>query len=343
MKNEIEFMPSVSIIIPVHNRVDVLPETLNSVISQTFTDWECIVVDDHSTDHSLAVAESYASKDMRFQAISLPDPKQYANAARNYGLSLAKGQFINFLDSDDLFLPDKIQLELNEFANNPELDIVTCQHALIEENGLHYLRFASEQFWLDVVWSPPRKDDRYGGLWQTNSSLWRRSSIQTIGCWDEQLRILQDVELNIRAISFGLKIKRIEQVLVYVNAIGRNRISASTLENYEHQQKSILIAWDMIKRKKLDTDIRRKMIALRLLLIARQFFSNGQVVKGIYLWLSGCYFTKQGGFYTIQGIIQLICMHYYHLQPIAKFLRRFFLAHLKELPDGISSCENILY
>ncbi len=66
-------MPKASIVIPVHNRANLLPATLDSVKAQTFTDWECIIVDDHSTDGSAGVAEAYARNDRRFVVIKLPD------------------------------------------------------------------------------------------------------------------------------------------------------------------------------------------------------------------------------------------------------------------------------
>ena len=93
----------VSIIIPVFNREVLLPETLDSILSQTFTKWECIIVDDGSTDSSLVVAMVYASKDSRIKVFSRPwYKKKGANTCRNYGFELSKGEFIQWFDSDDI-------------------------------------------------------------------------------------------------------------------------------------------------------------------------------------------------------------------------------------------------
>src|SRR5690606_24976907 len=128
--------------------------TLDSVLAQTFQDWECIIVDDHSTDNSLAVANAYAAEDSRFSVVSLPDGKRYANAARNCGLSQAKGRFVNFLDSDDLFLPQKLERQLQEFKRQPSLDIVACRCAIFHENPVVDARqrtFAPQAYWIETL------------------------------------------------------------------------------------------------------------------------------------------------------------------------------------------------
>ena len=96
--------PLVSIIIPTYNRAHIIHETLDSVLSQSYTNWKCIVVDDGSTDTTEEVLKSYVKKDARFQYNKRPiDRKKGANACRNYGLDLAKGAYIVFFDSDDVF------------------------------------------------------------------------------------------------------------------------------------------------------------------------------------------------------------------------------------------------
>ena len=93
----------VSIIIPVFNRETLLPDTLDSILAQTYSQWECIIVDDGSTDASLEVAHLYASKDIRFKINQRPwYKKKGANTCRNYGFKLSKGEFIQWFDSDDI-------------------------------------------------------------------------------------------------------------------------------------------------------------------------------------------------------------------------------------------------
>ena len=95
-------MPHVSVIIPCFNREGLLPETLDSISAQTFSDWEAIVVDDGSTDGSLSIARDYARRDARFRALCGDGERKGANRCRNKGLAESKGDYLIFLDSDDV-------------------------------------------------------------------------------------------------------------------------------------------------------------------------------------------------------------------------------------------------
>ena len=113
-------MPFISIIIPTYNRSYCLEESLDSVFSQTFTDYELIVVDDGSTDETQQVLAKYAS---RLSTFSIPHAGP--SAARNAGLRAARGDFIAVLDSDDLWVPGKLMQQADFFRANPEARI--CQ------------------------------------------------------------------------------------------------------------------------------------------------------------------------------------------------------------------------
>jgi glycosyltransferase involved in cell wall biosynthesis len=100
----------VSIVIPNYNRANLIGETLDSIIQQTYEDWECIIVDDRSTDGSIEIIKNYSNKDSRFLLIERPQEySKGANACRNIGKSLAHGKYIIFFDSDDIMLPNHIE------------------------------------------------------------------------------------------------------------------------------------------------------------------------------------------------------------------------------------------
>lgn len=106
--------PLVSILIPNYNKAPYLRETLDSIIVQTYTNWECIIVDDHSTDNSWEILEDYALKDSRFKIFKIPNHlPNGGNAARNYGFKMSKGEFVNWFDSDDYMKPEFIQLKMD--------------------------------------------------------------------------------------------------------------------------------------------------------------------------------------------------------------------------------------
>src|SRR5690554_6608802 len=107
-------LPLVSIIIPTFNRAHLIGETLDSVLAQTYQNWECIVVDDGSTDGTDDLMGDYLAKDGRFKYHKRPDSKpKGANACRNIGLDKAVGEYIIFFDSDDLMTRDHIQVKMD--------------------------------------------------------------------------------------------------------------------------------------------------------------------------------------------------------------------------------------
>lgn len=100
----------ISIIIPTYNRSNLLGDTLESILAQTYIHWECLVVDDGSTDYTAELIEFYQNKDARIRYYRRPNEfHRGANSCRNLGLTLAKGEFINWFDSDDLMLEDFLE------------------------------------------------------------------------------------------------------------------------------------------------------------------------------------------------------------------------------------------
>lgn len=117
--------PLVSIVIPTFNRSHVIGESLDSVLVQTYQNWECIIVDDQSTDNTGDLVAKYILKDSRFKYYSRPlDTLKGANACRNYGIEKSKGDYIMFLDSDDLLIIDCLEKRINAFSKYPKYDIL---------------------------------------------------------------------------------------------------------------------------------------------------------------------------------------------------------------------------
>lgn len=114
--------PLVSIIMPCFNHEEFVAETLDSVGAQTYSNWECIIVDDGSTDKSKEVCMNFVDNDKRYKYFY--QKNKGPAAARNFGLKLSKGDFIVFLDSDDLISNDKLERQIGVFFENPEIDIV---------------------------------------------------------------------------------------------------------------------------------------------------------------------------------------------------------------------------
>ncbi len=119
--------PLVSVIIPTYNRAYILFKAIESVLNQSFKDLELIVVDDGSTDETPYLVSKYP-------LIYVRKPRRGVAHARNVGISKARGEFIAFLDSDDIFVPDKIEKQLVFFEKNPSYKIVQTDEIWYKEN-----------------------------------------------------------------------------------------------------------------------------------------------------------------------------------------------------------------
>jgi Glycosyltransferases involved in cell wall biogenesis len=121
----------ISVIVPCYNQASFLPETLDSLLAQTYQNWECLIIDDGSTDHCSEVAEIYKIRDKRFRYFR--QDNLGVAAARNNGIKKASGDFIQFLDSDDLIAPDKFFVQLDAFSKNADAYILYGDYACFDE------------------------------------------------------------------------------------------------------------------------------------------------------------------------------------------------------------------
>jgi len=125
--------PLVSIIIPTYNRAHLLGETLDSLMMQTYSNWECIVVDDGSNDATNELMRFYCKKDSRIQYHHRPKNRpKGANACRNYGFTLGKGEFVEWFDSDDIIDPNIVSKAIEIFKLNNKLDFVFFNYQVFE-------------------------------------------------------------------------------------------------------------------------------------------------------------------------------------------------------------------
>ncbi|WP_286259766.1 glycosyltransferase family 2 protein [Pseudoalteromonas apostichopi] len=125
-------MPLVSIITPVYNAKKFIKKTIDSVVSQTFSDWEYVLVDDCSTDNSFEFIKEQYKEDKRVRVIQL-EKNGGAGVARNAGLVEAKGEVIAFLDADDLWEPDKLEKQI-KYMKDGSFPIVHTSYSFIDED-----------------------------------------------------------------------------------------------------------------------------------------------------------------------------------------------------------------
>lgn len=222
--------PLVSIIIPTFNRAHLIGETLDSVLAQTYENWECIIVDDGSTDNTAEVVNEYITKDNRFQLHYRPsDRLAGGNAARNYGFEVSKGEYINWLDSDDILFKEAIELKVTHLMTDQDSE------ALIARNNYsNYSRTAFRDSKFQIVQDLPRLLFLYGTdsiELQTTVFLWERSFLENKSLFDETMQRFQDNEFHLRMLSKLNKITIIDSVLATVRSGNGDESQISALVN----------------------------------------------------------------------------------------------------------------
>ena len=186
MKNNKTNQLIVSVIIPVYNRVEMLKEAIESVLSQSFKDFELIVVDDGSSDKGVKdTLKSYGNK-----IISIYQKHLGVSAARNNGIKHAKGKFIAFLDSDDIWLKKKLEIQIDFFDKNKDALICQTQETWLRD-GKHF--------------NPKKYHKKISGdifeaslnlcLVSPSAVMIRRKIFEEISLFDESLKACEDYDL----------------------------------------------------------------------------------------------------------------------------------------------------
>jgi glycosyltransferase involved in cell wall biosynthesis len=223
----------VSIIIPTFNRAALLGETLNSVYTQTYRHWECIVVDDGSNDESEKLFEYFRSLDSRFSFIANNRSKG-APGARNTGVEVSKGELLVFLDSDDLLDSRCLANRVKKFQDFPAADFLV----------FNTLQFTHKPGDSDILINIPKGLDdlsRFFNLdvpWLIMAPIWKKTSFLKNGYWNENILSWQDWEYHVRAILGGLIYHCFETVDNYcrrnfaLETIGSNSLSRNHLKSH---------------------------------------------------------------------------------------------------------------
>lgn len=189
----------VSIITPVYNREEFLAVMIESVLVQTYANWELILVDDGSTDKSWEIIQAYAAADTRIKVLKRPEKRlKGANAARNYGFEKSLGTFINWFDSDDKMHPEFIERKVKEFISNAEVNIVfskTIQTDFQERKVYDERLSPSKNLFKDYILR--------NVSWYLPDGMFRRTYLEGRLLFDENLLAGQDRDFYIRLLCSG--------------------------------------------------------------------------------------------------------------------------------------------
>ena len=201
-------MTLVSVIMPTYNRQEFIAESIHSILSQTLTDLELIIVDDGSTDATQEVVSRIAASDKRISYKRLEHKGR--SYARNFGLNLARGQFIAFQDSDDISMPERLEIQHELLASQPQLDITYCSTIYIDRNG--------ERLNRDYIVQPT--DNLYQAIIERNYAaiipmtiMLRATLLKQVGGFDEILDRFEDLDFCLRAAQYGQSRAIVEPLL----------------------------------------------------------------------------------------------------------------------------------
>ena len=183
-------MVKVTVVIPAYNAMQYLPQTVNSVIEQTLADWELLIINDGSTDNILEWAVTI--QDSRVKLIN--QKNQGVSVARNTGILKAKGEYIAFLDADDLWQPTKLEQQLQRFQECPEAGLVYTWTALVDSQGNFLNRILASNT-EGKVWE---KFLVTNGMGNGSVAMVRRSCFEKVGLFDPNLSSAADRDMWIR-------------------------------------------------------------------------------------------------------------------------------------------------
>ena len=215
---------SVSVIIPTYNRASLLPRAVHSVVNQQYEDLELIIIDDGSTDETPAVVSAIG--DTRIEVVRF-EQNRGIGAARHEGVSRARGEFIAFIDSDDVWLPGKLELQMRLFQTYSHLDLIFGNYLNINHvAGISELVFDKSRTKLKNLATRPLED----GVWEilsgyqhtilehsfmaTPTVMFRTEWIKRVGNFERTLSGPEDFEFWWRLAAHGARFAFVEQPLI---------------------------------------------------------------------------------------------------------------------------------
>lgn len=230
-------LPLISVVIPSFNAEATIRQALASVRSQTYANYEVIIVDDASTDNTVTIAESESSKLSNHRIIVLPE-NLGACAARNRGIQLAKGSYIAFLDADDLWLPEKLAKQSAVLEANPEFGAVHCSTTRMDETGTELPDETSE----------PKQSFNGNVFVQffeanisvilTSTVLVRKSCFEAMAAFDGSGAVVDDHDFFLR-LAARYPIWFIDEALVRYRVIPRSLSRLRAVERIEQHRATI--------------------------------------------------------------------------------------------------------
>ncbi|MEM9925687.1 MAG: glycosyltransferase family 2 protein [Cyanobacteria bacterium P01_D01_bin.50] len=200
--------PTFTVVMPAYNAAAYLSQTIESVLSQTFTDFELIIIDDGSQDNTAAIADNYKNKDKRVKF--LLQSNQGVSATRNKGIDRSNSKYIAFIDADDKWFPDNLSFHFKHLEENPDLGVSYGKVEFLHPDGKHTGKIARGRL---KALQP--QHFLYNNPTMTVSNLVVRQQVfQEIGCFDCTMQYSEDLDFLFRVACSNWRIEGIAQVLL---------------------------------------------------------------------------------------------------------------------------------
>jgi glycosyltransferase involved in cell wall biosynthesis len=268
-------MTEISVVIPAYNRQWSVTRAVQSVLTQTYQDFEIIVVDDGSTDGTAAAVEAISQAEPRVRLLRL-EGQGGAQAARNAGVQASQGLYIALLDSDDEWLPDKLEKQMSLFLEGgPELGTVTCGYIRVYESGN-----PSTEELIEV----PRQAykallNRYG-LGPTSVMVIRKSALVQAGMFNERARTWQEWDMSIRLAGVA-EVAVVPESLVLYHIHNSEAISKDLLKGAQGYL-DVLLTYKSAILEQCGPEV----LATQYAEAAQQFLGAGSIVMARKCYLS---------------------------------------------------------
>ena len=289
-----------SVVIPLFNKERWITETLLSVHSQTYSNWECLIINDGSTDQSLEIVNKFIlSHPGNWRIITQVNKGQ--TLARNLGIKKSKGEYIAFLDADDLWLPDKLKLQLETHLLNPDISLSLTSYVIFKKNQKSGFRIVSYHDakkmmsgWLSMT--------GFGGLIESTGFI-KKKTLDEFGQYSESFSMTSGLDLYLR-IASKLKVVILRDPLVLY------RLSPGQF----HKREDVLIK---------DLEIMRVKYTQ-----GRGDYDRLRGLHSSYFFWSKCR-SQGGGYFGVIGIKTILLFRRKDLPMLYHLLSRNFVALIR--------------
>jgi glycosyltransferase involved in cell wall biosynthesis len=252
--------PLISVCMPVYNAERYIAEAVESILAQTFGDFEFIIIDDGSTDRSLAILQRYAAQDARIRLSSRPNGGYLIRL--NEMLDEARGELIARMDADDVAMPERFAKQLDYLNAHPEVVVVSCRTLAIDSDGDPIREFCTIQDHEEI--DRTHLEARHGGVMSHPGAMIRADAIRAVGGYRAEYWPVEDMDLWLRLAEVGRLASLPERLLKYrqhLESIGstkqaeqNERSQAAAIDARRRRGLALPADWEPLEKNDRTTD-----------------------------------------------------------------------------------------